>query len=101
MNMNHNPYVELAALLVVVTDLEVAKNAGFVEVAELDHVLDALGRRWVHNLQLGVRLCRGNPLFLHRKERADLRWRMKKRTNAVLFCFLLLHIGDLHRHRQW
>lgn len=57
-------YVELAALLVVVADLQVAQNAGLVQVAQLDHVLHALGRGGVHDFQLFVGFCRGYPEFL-------------------------------------
>lgn len=35
-------YVELATKLVVVTDLKVSEDAGLVQVAKLDHVLNAM-----------------------------------------------------------
>lgn len=50
----------------VVADEQVAENAGFVEVAQTDHVLDTVDGRRVHRLDVGGILGE-NPVFLHRE----------------------------------
>ena len=47
----------------IVADEQVAEDAGFVKVAQTDHVLHSVDGGWVHGLDVGG-ILRGNPVFL-------------------------------------
>lgn len=47
----------------IVADEQVAEDAGFVEVAQTDHVLHPVDGGWVHGLDVGG-ILGGNPVFL-------------------------------------
>lgn len=47
----------------VVADEQVAEDAGFIEVAQADHVLHPVDGGRVHGLDVGG-VLRGNPVFL-------------------------------------
>ncbi len=47
----------------IVADEQVAQDAGFIEVAQTDHVLHAVDGGRVHGLDVGG-VLRGNPVFL-------------------------------------
>lgn len=51
--------------MLVVTDEQVAEDAGFIQVAQTDHVLHAVHGGRVHGLDVGGILWR-DPVFLHR-----------------------------------
>ncbi len=49
--------------LFIVADEQVAEDAGFVKVAQTDHILHAVDGGRVHGLDVGG-ILRGNPVFL-------------------------------------
>jgi len=65
---NANNFTDIDKALEV-ADEKIAQDSGFVEIAQMNHIFDAIPRRGVHRPQLGIS---SDPAFLSTDNHNDL-----------------------------